>query len=353
MILAGDIGGTKCNLAVFEEHGASLQLVFKRRYATSAFASLEELIETFFYECQAETGSVPHHRISAAGFGVAGAVVEGRLVANNIHWELTASALARKLGLGLEQLTLINDLVATAYGLVHLSAGDFLVLNPGAPQRDGNQALIAAGTGLGEAMIFWDGDQHRASPSEGGSADFAPRTDREIQLLHFLKKRLARVSCEEIFSGRGFRKLHEFLDPAVLHPTFSEPEAASASEITYNAIEGTCPICVEVLDWWIDAFGAEAGNLALRVLAYGGVYFAGGIVLKILSKLQSSTLCRAFADKGRLSSVLANIPISVVLNEDAPLLGAAHQALGTLPATCPERHEILFELQPTREEQPR
>jgi glucokinase len=353
MILAGDIGGTKCNLAVFEEHGPSLQLVFKRRYATSAFASLEELIETFFLECQAETGATPHHRISAAGFGVAGAVVEGRLVANNIPWSLTASALARKLGLDLEQLTLINDLVATAYGLVHLSAEDFLVLNAGVPQPNGNQALIAAGTGLGEAMIFWDGSQHRASPSEGGSADFAPRTDREIQLLQFLKKRLARVSCEEIFSGRGFRKLHEFLDPAVLHPTFSEPEAASASEITYNALEGTCPVCVEVLDWWVDAFGAEAGNLALRVLAYGGVYFAGGIVLKILSRLRESSFCQAFADKGRLSAVLSNIPISVVLNEDAPLLGAAYQALGTVPAAQREQHEILFEFQAERERQPR
>lgn len=352
MILAGDVGGTKCNLAVFQEHGSSLNLVFKQRYATSEFSSLEELIDKFFRECRAEAGVSPEGNIFAAGFGVAGAVVDGQLVANNIPWKLTAQALARKLGLELEQLTLINDLVATSYGLVHLTAGDFLVLNPGAPQPDGNQALIAAGTGLGQAMIFWDGSQHRASPSEGGSADFAPRTEREIELLRFLKARMDRVSCEEIFSGRGFRKLHEFLDPAIVHPTFSEPEAASASEITHNALAGTCPVCVEVLDWWMDAFGAEAGNLALRVLAYGGVYFAGGIVLKILSKLQGSTLCRAFADKGRLSSVLANIPVSVVLNEDAPLLGAAHQALGTAPATRRERHEILFELQPARQTQP-
>jgi glucokinase len=353
MILAGDIGGTKCNLAVFEEHGASLILIFKRCYATREFASLEELIEEFFRECAAESGVRPQGDIAAAGFGVAGAMVDGRLVANNIPWELTASALARKLDLDLEQLTLINDLVATAYGLVHLSPEDFLVLNPGAPQFNGNQALIAAGTGLGEAMIIWDGRQHWTSPSEGGSADFAPRTEREIQLLQFLKKRLARVSCEEIFSGRGFGNLHEFLDPGVSHPTFQAPESASASEITHNALEGTCPVCVEVLDWWIDAFGAEAGNLALRVLAYGGVYFAGGIVLKILSKLRESSFCKSFADKGRLSAVLSNIPISVVLNEDAPLLGAAYQALGTTSATGRERHEILFELQPEREGQPR
>jgi glucokinase len=275
--------------------------------------------------------------------------VDGRLVANNIPWELTAATLASKLKLKLEQLTLINDLVATAYGLVHLAPQDFLVLNPGTPQFNGNQALIAAGTGLGEAMIFWDGHQHRASPSEGGSADFAPRTDREIQLLQLLKKGMRRVSCEEIFSGRGFRKLHEFLDPSVVHPTFNEPEAASASEITQNALSGTCPVCVEVLDWWIDAFGAEAGNLALRVLAYGGVYFAGGIVLKILSKLPNSSFCRSFADKGRLSSVLSNIPISVVLNEDAPLLGAAHQALHIVGESRPDRRQLLFELHPEHE----
>ncbi|MHB8499947.1 MAG: glucokinase [Candidatus Acidiferrales bacterium] len=352
MILAGDIGGTKCNLAVFEERGWSLHLAFKRRYATREFASLGELIERFFGECRAETCATPEEKISAAGFGVAGAVVDGRLVANNIPWDLTASALARNLNLELEQLTLINDLVATAYGLVHLTPQDFLVLNAGTPQVNGNQALIAAGTGLGEAMIFWDGLQYRASPSEGGSADFAPRTDREIQLLQSLKKRLARVSCEEIFSGRGFRKLHEFLDPRVVHSTFQEPEAASASEITQNALAGSCPVCVEALNWWIEAFGAEAGNLALRVLAYGGVYFAGGIVLKILSKLQQSNFCRSFAEKGRLSSVLSKIPISVVLNEDAPLLGAAHQALNTVCTSQAERHEILFELNPEREGQP-
>ncbi len=349
MILAGDIGGTKCNLAVFKVHGSSLHLAFKRRYATREFASLEELIERFFRECGAETRVSPGDKIAAAGFGVAGAVVEGRLVANNIPWELTTSALACSLHLELERLTLINDLVATAYGLTHLAPQDFLVLNTGAPQFNGTQALIAAGTGLGEAMIYWDGRQHRASPSEGGSADFAPRTDREIQFLQFLKKDLARVSCEEIFSGRGFRKLHEFLDPGVVHPTFQEAEGASASEITQNALAGTCPVCVEALDWWIDAFGAEAGNLALRVLAYGGVYFAGGIVLKILPKLQQSNFCRSFAEKGRLKSVLSNIPISVVLNEDAPLLGAAHQALSRVSTSQPEQHEILFELHRERE----
>lgn len=344
MILAGDIGGTKCNLGVFQERGASLRLTFKRRYATREFGNLEELLERFFHEWEAANGAPAKNKVVAAGFGVAGAVVEGRLVANNIPWELTSASLASSLNLEQEQLRLVNDLVATAYGLPHLGPEDYLVLNAGIPQMNGNQALIAAGTGLGEAMIFWDGHQLRASPSEGGAADFAPRTEREIQLLRFLKEGMERVSCEEIFSGRGFRKLHEFLNPSVVHPTFQDPEGASASEITHNALAGTCPVCVETLDWWIDAFGAEAGNLALRVLAYGGVYFAGGIVLKILSKLQRSNFCGSFADKGRLKAMLSNIPISVVLNEDAPLLGAAHQALSTVSSVRVGRHEIVFDL---------
>lgn len=350
MILAGDIGGTKCNLALFKVQGASLQLVHKSRYATREFHNLEAVIDRFFAESADSLGVHPESRIRAAGFGVAGAVVDGRLVANNIPWELTQSAVARKLRLEVEQLTLINDLVATAYGLAHLAPRDFLVLNEGAPQLHGNRALIAAGTGLGEAMMFWVGAEYRASPSEGGSADFAPRNEREIQLVHFLKQQMQRVSCEEVFSGRGFRKLHEFLNPSVLHPTFDGAEAASASEITHNAIEGTCPVCMQVLDWWMDAFGAEAGNLALRVLAYGGVYFAGGIVLKILPKLQSSGFCRSFADKGRLSSVLANIPISIVLNEDAPLIGAAHQSFRTVAAAQPQNDDEFLELHPHRED---
>lgn len=330
MILAGDIGRTKCNLALFVEGGAPLGPAVQRRYTTGDFASLEQLIDRFFHDCQAETGLRPAGKISAAGFAVAGAVVDGRLVANNIPWELTTARLADELHLGLDQLVVINDLVATAHGLPHLGPQDFLVLNSGAPQANGNQALIAAGTGLGQAMIFWDGRQYRASPSEGGAADFAPRTNRKIDLLRFLKQRMPRVPCEEIFSGRGFRKLHEFLDPAVRHATFEEPDVASACEITHNALDESCAVCVEVLDWWIDAFGAEAGNLALRVLAYGGVYFAGGIVLKTLPKLQKGTFCRSFADKGRLGPILSSIPLAVILNENAPVLGAAYQALASI-----------------------
>lgn len=320
MILSGDIGGTKCNLAAYEENGDELRRVARLRYATRDFSSFEQLIETFCRDAKATS-------VRAAGFGVPGTVVDGRLHAAHIPWILDSASLAESLHVPQQQIVLMNDLVASARGLKHLKSEDFLYLNRGVDHPEENVAVIAAGTGLGEAVLYWDGKGHRAAPSEGGAADFAPRTDQEIAFLTFLKKRLQRVSCEELFSGRGFRPIHEFLGPDIVHESFSKAAGESASEITQNALSGSCPICVETLDFWTDAFGAESGNLALRVLAYGGVYLAGGIAVKILPLLKESTFCQAFADKGSLSPILANIPIAVVLNEDAPLLGAAYAAL--------------------------
>jgi len=324
MIIAGDIGGTKCHLAAFEEHGADLHLVARHRYPTGDYASFEDVLKQFREDLRAQTPSSNHAR--AAGFGVPGTVVGGHLYAFNLPWAVESPSLAAVLDLPKKDVVLLNDLVATAFGLDQLSPADFLALNPGLPDPRGNKAVIAAGTGLGEAVLYWDGQRHRAAPSEGGCADFAPRDEREVRLLLFLKQNLPRVSCEDIFSGRGFRKLHEFLDPTVTHSTFGEPATVSASEITHNAFAESCPVCVEVLDWWIDALGAEAGNLALRVLAYGGVFLAGGIAVKILPKLKASSFCHSFANKGPMTEILSRIPISVILNEDAPLLGAAHRA---------------------------
>jgi len=325
MIIAGDIGGTKCHLAAFEEHGANLHLVARQRYPTADYRSFEEVLKHFREDLRGQTSS--GDRIRAAGFGVPGTVVDGRLYAFNLPWMVESPSLATALDLPKKDVVLLNDLVATAFGLDRLSPGDFLALNQGIPDPRGNKAVIAAGTGLGEAVLYWDGQRHRAAPSEGGAADFAPRDEREARLLLFLKQNLHRVSCEDIFSGKGFRRLHEFLDPSVTHSTFGEPPTVSASEITHNAFDGSCRICADVLDWWIDAFGAEAGNLALRVLAYGGVFLAGGIAVKILPKLKESSFCRSFANKGPMTEILSRIPISVILNEDAPVLGAAHRAL--------------------------
>ena len=324
MIIAGDIGGTKCNLAAYLDHSGVLKIVFKQRYPTRHFSSFEHLIETFIQDV---SPSVANRSVTAAGFGVPGTVVDGRLHAAHIPWVLDSASLASSLRVARDRVVLMNDLVATARGLQKLAPEDFLYLNRGVDHPEDNIAVIAAGTGLGEAVLYWDGHGHRAAPSEGGSADFAPRSDREIAFLTFLKKRLTRVSCEELFSGRGFRPIHEFLAPDIRHASFDHAAGESAQEITGNALSGSCPACVETLDFWTDAFGAESGNLALRVLAYGGVYLAGGIAVKILPLLQKSTFCSAFADKGPLGPILENIPIAVVLNEDAPILGAAYGAL--------------------------
>jgi glucokinase len=328
MILAGDIGGTKCNLAIFQETGgATLQPIFQRRYATRDFSRFEDLIEYFRKQAIEHGPDVTGERFSAAGFGVAGAVVEGKLHANNLPWTLNPPELARRLDVNLENVVLLNDVVATAWSLDKLPAKDLSVLNQGVLQPNATRALMAVGTGLGEALLLWDGGQYRVFPSEGGFADFAPRTDREIQLLIYLRKRVPHVCVEDVLSGRGIRAIHEFLDPNVRHPSFEGSGADPAREISEQACTHSCPVCVTTLDLWTEAYGSEAGNLALRALAFGGVYIAGGIAPKILSKMKDGAFFRAFCDKTKFSSVLARVPIYVVLNEDAPIWGAAHQAL--------------------------
>ena len=262
MLIAGDIGGTKSHLVAYDESGGKLQVVARKRYATRDFSSFEKLVEEF---ARHAAGSSAPNRITGAGFGVPGTVVDGRLHAAHVPWVLDSASLAASLGLPRKHIVLMNDLVATARGLQELEPKDLLYLNRGVDHPEEN--VIAAGTGLGEAVLYWDGHGHRAAPSEGGSADFAPRSDREIAFLTYLKKRLPRVSCEELFSGRGFRPIHEFLAPDLRHDSFGKPAGESAQEITQNALAGTCPTCIETLDLWTDAFGAESGNLSLRVLS--------------------------------------------------------------------------------------
>lgn len=328
MILGGDIGGTKCNLAVFQEaEGPTLQPVFQRRYATRNFSRFEDLIAHFLREAAEQGVRFVGQRISAAGFGVAGAVVEGQLHANNLPWTLNLPELAHRLDVSVENIVLLNDVVATAWGLDQLPAKDLAVVNHGVLQPKATRALMAVGTGLGEALLVWDGRQYRVFPSEGGLASFAPRTNREIQLLIYLKKRLLQVCCEDVLSGRGILAIHEFLDPSVRHPSFDGSGADPAREITERASARSCRVCVATLDLWTEAYGSEAGNLALRALAFGGIYVAGGIAPKILSKVQDGAFFSAFCDKTKFGPVLARIPIYVVLNEDAPVWGAAGQAL--------------------------
>jgi glucokinase len=325
MILAGDVGGTKCNLGLFAKDGPRLRSVFQHRFATRDYAGFEDLIGDFLERAAGPDKNSRAQEIEAAGFGLAGVVVDGSLHAGNLPWVLNGSALAEKLHLS--KVVLLNDLTATALSLDRLGPNDFAVLNQGIPEQNATKAVIAAGTGLGEAILFWDGKRYRVAPSEGGQADFAARTELEIQLLSHLNRQLPHVSSEEIVSGRGFRTIHNFLDPSLRHPSFDVPEEDAAREITQQGLAQSCPVCVKTLRVWTEAYGAEAGNMALRTLALGGVYVAGGIAPKILAKLRDGAFFRAFCGKSKFAPVLARVPISVVVNEDAPVWGAAYQAL--------------------------
>jgi glucokinase len=325
VILAGDVGGTKCNLALFAEKNGKLEVVFRERFASKEFAQFDLIIKEFSRRAAPHLGS---STIRAAGFGVAGPVINNRIHATNLPWIVDAETLSKEVGVG--SIVLINDLGATGHSLEHLPPEDFCVLNPGKPLHGASRALLAAGTGLGEGILFWDGTRYKVVPSEGGHSDFAPRTDQQIELLKFMRHRYPQVSWELILSGRGFRTLHEFISPSVKHPIFEDPDADPAPFITKSGLDQSCPICVQTLDLWTSVYGAEAGNLALKVLALGGVYVAGGIAVKILPKMIDGTFFNSFKDKWHFTNMLAEVPLSIVLNESAPLIGAAYEAYATV-----------------------
>jgi len=332
MILAGDIGGTKCTLAVFEDCGGELRQLFRSSVPTRNSDSLGAILEQFVQD--AGGAGVPvDDGVRCAGFGVAGTLVGDRVVSSNLPWPVERHAIAEALRLHDSKVTLVNDLVASASSLTHLESNDLLQLNEGQRQPLAPMAFIAAGTGLGEAILFRDGERYKVSPSEAGLTDFAPRNDREFLLLQSMRHRMPRVCTEEIISGRGFRLIHQIIFPGVQHAFFDEAEVDPAAKITQNALVGSCDACVATVQMWIETYGAEAGNMALRVLPFGGVYIAGGIALKILPKLKDGSFVRAFSDKIQLSSQLAKIPIYLVLNEDAPVLGAAYEAMARTKAT--------------------
>lgn len=325
MILAGDIGGTKCNLALFEIAGRSRRKIFKERYESREFPGFDGIIAKFLLDARAARNARGANAIEAAGFGVAGPVINHRVKATNLPWIVDSFALAAQLGT--RHIVLLNDLEATGYSLEHLAPSELSTLNRGVPSPQATQAVLAAGTGLGEAILFWNGNQHVVASTEGGHTDFAPRTEQEIELLRYMKKHNEFVSVELILSGRGFRTIHTFLDASVIHPSFEEPEADAAPEITRLALAGECPVCVQTLDLWVNIYGAEAGNLALKVLARGGVWVAGGIAVKIRKKMEDGAFFRSFCEKEKFAALLAQIPIQMVLNEEAPLIGAMSQAI--------------------------
>jgi glucokinase len=325
MILAGDVGGTKCTFTLFTQSDSGLNPAFRLSLPTKSAAIFESVLAQFRNE--AATQGRDLSQLKAAAFGVAGAVVGDRVLSSNLPWPVERKSIATALNLATKKVLLLYDLVAAAASLAHLDNNDLLKLNHGIREPRAPMALIAAGTGLGEAILFWDGQRYQISPSEASLTDFAPRNDREFLLLQSLRHRMPRVVTEEVVSGRGFRAIHQIIFPGVQHAFFDEPGVDAAAMITQQALAGSCTACVETLQIWTEAYGAEAGNMALRVLPFGGVYVAGGIALKILPTLKEGGFVRAFSDKMKLSSALAKIPIYVILNEDAPVIGAAYEAL--------------------------
>jgi glucokinase len=322
--IAGDVGGTRTRLSLFERVAGRLVQHAERVYASAEHASLEEVLARH----RRETGAAP---VAAACFGVAGPVFEGRAFATNLPWEsIEEASLARALG---APVRLVNDLEAAAYGMLALPDDALLELNPAAaPPRRGHAAVIAAGTGLGEAFLLWDGRRHRALPGEGGHADFAPRTDEELELLRWLRARLGgRVSWERVVSGPGLLDLYRFArersgaaEPAWLTRRLAEEDpSAVVSQVALAAGDAACE---HALALFVSAYGAEAGNMAVRCLARGGVFVGGGIAPKILPALRSGAFLEAFTDKGRFEGLLRGIPVRVALDPRAALLGASSLA---------------------------
>jgi glucokinase len=321
VILAGDVGGTKTHLALYEPAASVREPVLERRLPSCEYATLEALVHEFLAGAPA--------RPSRAVLGVAGPVVGQRVDATNLPWRIGAAELSA--GFGGAPVLLVNDLEATAWGLSLLDASEVETLHPGTPQP-GNRALIAAGTGLGEALLVWDGEIWRPCASEGGHADFAPRDALEDELLRWLRKRHGRVSYERVLSGPGLADLYRFLaatgrgtaarDVAARFETAGDPGAV----VSTAALDGSCERARLALERFVSIYGAEAGNLALKALAVGGVYLGGGIAPRILPFLRSGGFLEAFRDKGRLGPMLAHIPVTLLRDDRAALWGAARLA---------------------------
>jgi glucokinase len=322
MILAGDVGGTKVHLALYDFIDGKPESSRDERYAAKEYSGLEEIVREFL---GAQT-------VTAACFGVPGPVRDGRLRLTNLPWTLDSRELS--VSLGVNHVFLINDLEANGYGVDELTADQIYTLSEGDPSQIGNRALIAAGTGLGEGLLIWNGRTHTPYPSEGGHADYAPRNEDEIDLLRFLKQKYnGRISQERVVTGPGLTNIYEFLREVrgVDEPNWLAGRMAAEDPnavITELALAAKSEICEKALDMFVSAYGAEAGNLALKLLSVGGVYVGGGIAPRIIEKIKDGRFMKAFTDKGRLSQLLVNMPVRIILDSRAALLGAAAYAEG-------------------------
>jgi len=319
MILAGDVGGTKTLLAVFDT--AAMTIVRETTLPSRELESLESAVEAFLL-------GAPRIRVEGGCIGVAGPVMDGRCVATNLPWIVDERHIAAAAG---APVKLINDLEATAHGVLTLAPDKFLVLQPGSPKAGGNVALIAAGTGLGQALVVSDGQGYRVVPSEGGHASFAPADELQVDLLRSLRAEFGHVSWERLLSGPGLANIYHFLQARAGHAAPDwlrarlqrEDPGAVVGEV---ALAGRDPVCVEALDLFVSIYGAQAGNLALETLALGGLVVGGGIAPRIKTKLADGRFMLAFRAKGRMEPLLASMPVKVALEARAGLLGAAHVA---------------------------
>jgi glucokinase len=322
MILAGDIGGTHARLAFFDVNNGNFRLVSASVFPSREYSGLDEIVAKFV------STSALHP--NAACFGIAGPVRNGRVETSNLPWTIEAKRLAEELKLS--KAVLINDLEANAWGISSLNEGDVVCLNQVKGHPVGNQAVISAGTGLGEAGMYWDGSKHHIFACEGGHSDFAPRNALEIELLQYLSKRYGHVSYERIVSGPGLINVFQFLrdsgsgtEPKWLTEEMQKTDPAAA--ISRAALDGKCPLSEQALDLFISVYAAEAGNLALKLLSTGGVYLGGGIAPKLISKLAGPLFTQAFVGKGRMQSLMEAIPVKVITNDQTALLGAARYAV--------------------------
>ena len=328
MILAGDIGGTKTHLALYEERGSDSTA--SAVYSSAAYGSLQEIIWTFLEEA----GATP----TSACFGIAGPVQNRRCVTTNLNWVVDANEIASMLQLAPSSLEVINDLVANAWGISALKPEDYRVLHAGSSRAQGNAAVISAGTGLGEAGMFWDGKRHHPFASEGGHADLGPRNAREFELSQYLDRKFGRVSYERVLSGPGLANIYHFLrdswpteeDPEIAQ-TLQEKQTDPAACISEAAVAENSPLCRLALEMFLEIYGAEAGNLALKMMATGGVWLGGGIAAKLASTIaETPHFMNGFTSKGQLGYLVERIPVRIILNQQTALLGAAQYAFELL-----------------------
>ena len=317
-VLAGDIGGTKTSLAIFEVNGTTLDMLALETYPSQEYASLKEIVRQFV--------DTQGHHYDWGSFGIAGPVRNNRAETTNLPWLIDGNQLAEEIGF--RKVWLMNDLEANAWGISALEEKDFCVLSEGKPDPNGNASIVSAGTGLGQAGLYWNGSQYRPFASEGGHSDFAPHSDLEIALLQYLKQRYSHVSWERVVSGMGIVNIYDFLCE---HRDASTPDwltedikkGDKAAAISKAANDDRCPVCSETIKLFVHLYGAEAGNQALKIMSTAGVYLGGGIAPKNLDHFLDGSFLRSFRAKGRMESLMNDIPVKIILNELTALYGPA------------------------------